>query len=173
MAEELCLACGLCCNGVLFKDVELQPGDDAARLKSVGLPVRNPSSPQRPPKFAQPCVALGADCRCRIYAERPARCRDFECALFKAVVEGRTDTAAALRLVRAARRRVARVGRLLGELGDTDEHVPLSVRFRRVMKRFETHAPDAEAAAVFSKLTVAMQRLNVVLSEKFYPGSSA
>jgi hypothetical protein len=28
---QLCLTCGLCCNGVIFANVGLRPGDDAAR----------------------------------------------------------------------------------------------------------------------------------------------
>ncbi len=31
----LCPDCGLCCNGVLFADVELRAGDDAGRLKQL------------------------------------------------------------------------------------------------------------------------------------------
>ena len=64
-AQSLCLACGLCCNGVLFKDVELREGDDAAKLKSLGLPLEQLKRKRR---FPQPCAALCADNRCRIYA---------------------------------------------------------------------------------------------------------
>ena len=35
--EKLCPNCGLCCNGVLFADVELRVGDDAKRLQKLGL----------------------------------------------------------------------------------------------------------------------------------------
>ena len=38
-ATQLCLACGLCCNGALFKDVKLQSGDDPEQLASLGLPL--------------------------------------------------------------------------------------------------------------------------------------
>jgi len=102
ITNELCNACGLCCNGVLFKDVQLQPGDDAAHLRSLGLPIREPrrvpprtgrsphSHEVRKTRFPQPCAALCDGNRCRIYAERPARCREFECALFKSVAAGET-----------------------------------------------------------------------------------
>src|SRR5438132_2396309 len=46
VAEDLCLECGLCCNGVIFADVRLQPGDDPKRLKALGLAVAN-SDPLR------------------------------------------------------------------------------------------------------------------------------
>lgn len=169
VAEQLCLKCGLCCNGALFKDVQLQSTDDAARLKALGLPLETRRGLCR---FNQPCAALDG-CRCRIYAERPARCRDFECALFKAVSGGRLEAAVALRTVRLARGRAARVRRLLHELGDPDEHLALSVRFRRTTKRIEMGDCDTKTAKLYGQLTLAVHDLNVLLSGAFYPGSSA
>ena len=182
LPEQLCLACGLCCNGVLFKDVELQPGDDAERLRSHGLPVRSArkfkgtlnSKPEtQNPKFPQPCAALCAGNRCRIYAERPARCRQFECALFKSVAAGKTELVAALKTVRTTLQRAAQVRRLLHSLGDLDEHLPLSLRFKRTRRRLETGGFNDASAATFGELTLAVHALNVVLSERFYPGSAA
>ena len=118
LTERLCLACGLCCNGVIFANVRLQPGDDAERLRSLGLPVQPPRSVRQPPLVSQPCAALDG-CRCRIYAERPQYCRHFECVLFKSVAAGRTQPAEALRIVGAARDRGDKVRRLLRALGDS------------------------------------------------------
>lgn len=165
VAEQLCLACGLCCNGVLFKDVELQPGDDAEKLKSLGLPLRNRHS-----KFPQPCAALCGDNRCRIYAERPARCRQFECALFKSVASRKMPVAAALRTIRIARQRAERVLTLLRSLGDTDEHVALNLRFKRLRRRIESAPLDDEPAQRYADLTLAVQDLNLVLAQSFYEG---
>jgi hypothetical protein len=171
VAQQLCLTCGLCCNGVLFKDVELQPGDDAARLKSLGLSVRNPQSAIRNPKskFPQPCAALCEDNRCRIYAERPARCRQFECARFKSVAAGATSVAAALRTIRLARQRAERVRTLLRALGDTNEQVALSLRFKRLRRRIESTPLDDATAETYADLTLAVQDLNLLLAESFYP----
>ena len=33
--DELCPSCGLCCNGVIFGDVELQAKDDAKHLAAL------------------------------------------------------------------------------------------------------------------------------------------
>lgn len=184
LPERLCLACGLCCNGVLFKDVELQPGDDAEYLRLLGLPIREPrriqsesghalrSKPDlRIPKFPQPCAALCAGNRCRIYAERPARCREFECALFKSVAAGETELAAALKTIRAARQRADQVRRLLCALGDTDEHLALSLRFKRTRRRLEAGGFDDASADTFGELTLEVHALNVLLSSRFYPGN--
>jgi hypothetical protein len=85
------------------------------------------------------------------------------------VSAGRIEAAAALRSIRAARQRADHVRRLLRELGDGEEHVALSVRFRRITKKFEMNEPDGGASGLYSQLTLAMHDLNLLLREKFYP----
>lgn len=193
--DHLCLACGLCCNGVLFKDVELQPQDNPRRLLMLGLPLRRmpprrlttkpttkpiaPTAPiaplapvmPGPPllRLPQPCPALQPDCRCRIYAERPSRCREFDCALRQALAAGQVNFNDALRLVRRARRLSGKVSRLLSALGDRDESTPLSRRLKNTRRRLETGPADARSAALFAELALNDHRLNLLLSERFLP----
>jgi Fe-S-cluster containining protein len=171
VAQQLCLHCGLCCNGVLFKDVELQPGDDAKRLAMLGIPLVKRKSEIKNPKakFSQPCAALCADNCCRIYAERPARCREFECALFKSVAAGETQVPAALRTIRTTLKRAAKVRELLQVLGDADEALALSLRFKRTRRRMESAEIDDATAETYAELTLAVHDLNLLLAQKFYP----
>ncbi|HWD92940.1 MAG TPA: YkgJ family cysteine cluster protein [Verrucomicrobiae bacterium] len=169
-STSLCLECGLCCNGVIFADVQLLPEDDAARLRSLGLAfATNQKSKIGNKKFKQPCTAFEG-CRCTIYSERPEYCRQFECLLLKSVKAGRTDAAEASRIVRSALQRVKRVKRLLRELGDADEGIALSKRFRRMKRSLESGPLDEDAAQKFGELTLAVHDLNVLLAEAFYPG---
>jgi len=119
-------------------------------------------------KFPQPCAALEG-CRCRIYAGRPARCRQFECALLKSVAAGKTGMDAALRQIRRVRRLAGRVRALLRELGDEDQALALSLRFKRTKKRFEASCSEDERVATFSRLTLAVHDLNVLLRGNFHP----
>jgi Fe-S-cluster containining protein len=162
----LCLSCGLCCNGVIFADVKLQPGDDAARLQSLGLTA--PGSGARGGRFFQPCAAF-TDCKCRIYADRPKHCRQFECALLQKVKRGATELAAAQRSIRSALQKADKVKRLLSELGDTDEGTALRARFHRMAKRMAEGPLDERAADTYGELTLAMHDLNLLLSREFYP----
>ena len=165
--EQLCQSCALCCNGVIFADVRLRRGDDAARLKALGLPLARRGQTLR---FNQPCAAL--DCtRCRVYADRPSYCHQFECALYKACAAGRIALPAALRLVQEAHRRVDWVRSLLRALGETTESMALSLRFKQVQKRMESGPFSETDADLYGELTLAVHNLNVLLSEKFCPGS--
>src|SRR4030095_6777595 len=118
----------------------------------------------------QPCSALCADNRCRIYGHRPSRCRAFECGLFKAVAADDVPPSAALKAIRATWRQVDKVRRLLAQTGDTDDASALSLRFRRVCRGCERAPYGREAADVFAELTREMHALNLILSSPFYPG---
>ena len=166
--EELCLACGLCCDGTLFDNVRLGPGDDARQLKARGLPVEVSRAKTPVTYFRQPCSALCADRTCRVYAERPAQCRSFECKVFKDAAAGRVEFTAALRLVQKTRREAGRLRGLLRDLGDTDEHRSLGERFRRTQTRLESGGADQTAAAAFAELGQAMHRFNLLAHEKFH-----
>jgi len=187
-AEDLCLACGLCCNGVIFADVKLKAEDDPAPLVTLeALPTVTPAPSserqlvlhsrarasfvvsQKAYRVPQPCVAFDG-CRCRIYSQRPEYCREFECLLLRSVRSGRTQKAEALEIIRSARRRADKVWRLLRELGDLDEERSLSVRFRRTAKRLEASQLDEHTAELYGELTLAVHDLNCLLSSAIYPG---
>jgi len=169
-SNSLCLECGLCCNGVIFAHGQLQPEDDAHRLRSLRLKFApNQKSKIKNQKFVQPCAAFDG-CRCKIYSERPRYCREFECLLLKSVKAGRTDSAEALRVIRTARQRVEKVKRLLRKLGDGQEHVALSIRFQKTKKRIEAAPINGAAADFFGQLTLAVHDLNLLLADAFYPG---
>ncbi len=167
-AEQLCRACGLCCDGSLFDGVQLGTGDDAKKLKALGLPVTVSRGKTPIARFAQPCVALCADRACRVYADRPLQCRAFECGVFKDAHAGRIDFAAALRWVKQGRKRAETVRRLLRQLGDTEEHRSLGERFHRTSERLESGHADEAAKSTFADLSLAVHHLKLLAFKKFY-----
>jgi Fe-S-cluster containining protein len=145
---------------VIFANVQRQPGDDPKRLQALRWGGRRARL-----RFLQPCSAFDG-CRCRIYSERPVYCREFECLLLKDVNAGRVKPIEAAKRIQEALRRAERVRRLLRELGNHDEDTALHERFLHVQKHIDgTNKADAE---VFGRLTLAMHRLHVMLSESFY-----
>jgi hypothetical protein len=167
-SEQLCLACGLCCDGTLFDGVQLEPGDDAQKLKALGLPVVVYRAKQPITRFAQPCAALCADRTCQLYKNRPRQCRTFECKVFKELRAGETELPAALRLVTKTRRLADKARRLLRKLGDTDEHRSLGERFHRMDDRLRADASDPAALALFADLSLVIHRLKLLAHERFY-----
>jgi len=160
---ELCPQCGLCCNGVLFGDVELQRGDDAAKLAAAGLKI---FSKGRKRAFNQPCACFDG-ALCRIYADRPQRCRTFECRQVQQLNAGTATSAVALRRIRAARRRADEVLRLVRALGNTDESVPLNRRYAAVMAQPMDFAAGEAAVELRGELMLAVGRLVEMLEQDF------
>lgn len=165
----------MCCNGVLFADLQLQPGDNLVGLRALDLRIRlKPAraaaqSRSKIPHLLQPCAAY-CNCCCRIYANRPTHCRDFECLLLKRVKRKRLSQPQALRTIRRTIRLVGHIRKLLNALGDADEHLPLRTRFRRTARRIEGTGGDPAQAAQYGELTLAVHDLNSLIREHFYPG---
>lgn len=89
--------------------------------------------------------------------------------LLKRVLAGEKTVDQGLRTIAAARRRAARVIKGLRRLGNTEEAIALSVRFRQVVKQMRGAEISREASCLFSELTIAMHELNVTLSRDFLP----
>lgn len=167
-AEDLCRACGLCCDGTLFDVVKLEADDDARRLSKLGLPIKVSRGKVPVARFPQPCAALCADRSCRLYADRPWQCRTFECRTLKEAKAGEITFAAGLRTVKQARRRADQIRRLLRQLGDNDEHRALGERFHRTSERLEAGQADAAAKAAYADLSLAMHHFKLQAYDRFY-----
>ena len=159
----LCPQCALCCNGVLFADVRLQKGDDAKQLATLGVPLKKHGAITR---FIQPCSCLDGKL-CRIYVDRPARCRTFECRLLQRTQAGEVTERAALKTIQATRRRAENVRRILRELGDTDEKLPLSRRYQRVMREPIDLSADERIGDLRGELMMAVAELVGTLEREF------
>ena len=157
---SLCQECGLCCNGVMFHTVRLQPADSAKALAALGLKLKRKKGAHY---ILQPCPAW-QDAQCSIYAARPERCRVFECRQLQRVATGETSETAALEKIRDVQRRVAEVEALLARAGRTDAKKPLSKRCEKILAE---PLDDSAAVALREHLARAMHELNAVLDADF------
>jgi Fe-S-cluster containining protein len=161
--SQLCPKCGLCCNGVFFADVELRKGDDSQRLAELGLSLENKGCKKA---FVQPCACFDGTL-CRIYAERPKRCRTFECGLLKRVQAGKLGADAALKTIARAKRQVGKVCKLL-RCADTDaERLALSQRYGRAMSGPVDLSAGKASAGLPGKLMTSYRDLMLMLYADF------
>jgi uncharacterized protein len=128
--DELCPKCGLCCDGTLFADVELRAGDDAKRLAKLGLSLKKKGRVKI--AFSQPCACFDGKL-CKIYLDRPKRCRLFECGLLKKVNVGEMTARAALKKISKAKELRGKVSELLQSFDKDNEGAALSERYARAM----------------------------------------
>jgi hypothetical protein len=161
--DQLCPTCGLCCNGVLFGDVELQRGDDPKRVAALGLEL---FAKGRKKAFHQPCACL-VNGLCRIYAERPARCRAFDCRALQRVQRGEIEVGAAQKAIAEAKERAAEVLRLVRLLGNADETLPLNQRYAAIMGQPMDLSGDETLIELRGELMLAVGLLVDVLEREF------
>lgn len=163
LVSQLCPNCGLCCNGVLFGDVELQRRDDPERLAALGMSTFRKGKKQC---FNQPCACYDGKW-CEIYSERPQRCRVFECKLLKQVGAEGMSTADALRRIIEARKQADMVRKLVRGLGHTDEGVPLNRRYAAMVAQpIDLTADDCHVERR-SELMLAVGKLVKLLERDF------
>lgn len=153
----------MCCNGVLFGDVELQREDDARALAALGLELLRKGKKQC---FRQPCACFDGKL-CEIYARRPIRCRSFECRLLQRVQAGEMNGERALRAIADARRAINRVRQLLEELGQQDERLPLNRRYAEVIAWPIDLSANEETTDRRSELMLAVHELTQILGSEF------
>jgi Fe-S-cluster containining protein len=161
--SQLCPNCGLCCNGVLFADVELQKDDNAGRLIDLGMSLKKKGMKRA---FAQPCRCFDGKL-CQIYADRPKRCATFECGLLKRVQSGEMSAPAALKRIADAKKLVENVRRLLRRLGDKDEQLALSKRYSRMMAQPIDLSASEDTGEARGELMMAVNDLMHVLQSEF------
>ena len=157
----ICGACGLCCDGSFFGHVEVTSAEEPALRRHV-LPL----FPQgRVLAFAQPCACFDGQL-CTIYADRPKRCRLFECGLLKRVENGGLTPCAALKKIAQARARAGNVRDLLRQSGQRDEAMALTHRYAEAMSApVDLSVPDA--AEVRGELMLAVSDLMQLLERDF------
>lgn len=136
--EQLCLKCGLCCDGTLFTHVALTD-EEQKRLPSLGGVIR------------QRCPALAADLKCSVYAERPKACSRFVCMLGRAHEEGEVGLDEALALVGEVRSLRERIDALVPGPG--------SVVYKA--RLYEAEGPDASVAVEVREARRALERFSL------------
>jgi len=88
--SELCLSCGLCCDGSLFSTGRLI-GDEAALGRSLGLSIVEPTPRDGVFRFRQPCACF-RDGSCSVYdQQKPEVCTTYRCELLDGYAAGTID----------------------------------------------------------------------------------
>jgi len=146
----------MCCDGTLFHSVLLQPGEDPRQLSSLGLKIKKKGGQTF---FYQPCSAHHKG-QCRIYPDRPQRCRQFNCQQLVRLSEGKTTEPQALEAIREARRMATHVEQLMEQIEETN---PL----RGLATRCAAALDAASRSPLHEELESAMKALEKILESEF------
>lgn len=134
-ASGLCMGCGLCCNGVLYSHALLEPREVEPAIRA-GLNVLQDEGARR---FTQPCACNDGG-PCTIYAERPAACASYQCALLKRYLAGEASLEQCAAKVTRVKELVASIAARLPDAGRTEAFWP------RLTRHLEAGAAADEAS---------------------------
>jgi Fe-S-cluster containining protein len=95
--SNICLSCGICCDGTLIGFVQLEDADLPAARELLDIEEVGSNA-----VFLQPCKKYCGGCT--IYLDRPKACRKFKCKLLKSVENKKVAFEKALEIVGEAKR---------------------------------------------------------------------
>lgn len=155
--SDLCLQCGLCCDGTLFSNVIIE-ADERDFVESLGLSIE-PGPNGESLTMLQPCPAFIDGC-CSLYERgRPNTCDKYSCGLltgFEAERAGLDDCLAVVRLVWSLSREL-----------EVEMGLPLGSYNRGALQAYLREHKPWDAPADHVVFLIAFHRLNV-LGNKYF-----
>lgn len=91
--ENICIPCGLCCDGTLIGFVQLEDENLTSIKKVMDI-----TEEQGKGILILPCKKL-TDVGCSVYANRPTNCAKFNCQLLDSVQNNETKASTALSII--------------------------------------------------------------------------
>jgi uncharacterized protein len=164
LTDALCTQCALCCDGTLLGDVELTGATEAARLQILGLEVDEEELGGE--LLPLPCAGL-CGTQCRIYAHRPASCRQFECRLLRDAQAGVITVPQALTRIEHTKVQVGHVEELLASLEKRPPGLPLRERCTDAIAAAGGRAGGRDSARACEALEAAMDVLEHTVRTTF------
>ena len=165
--SDLCVSCGMCCDGTFLDWAPVLPDDDLRGLQRVGHPVQQ--SDERGDHFALPCPALVDTC-CTVYGHRPSICSTYRCALLEAFARDDVDGPAALGIIESTLEVRDRVR--IGIARRLDSSVPrsLSSAYAALTALHDGSADPVAARRADADLLLDVALLRRLLSRHFEEG---
>lgn len=102
---ELCVGCGLCCDGTLYSRARAE-AEEEARLQELGHELTSIDGARY---FPLPCLHHDSG-RCTVYETRFVKCRSFRCALLQRYDAGELSLSEARTKIETVKRLLARIG---------------------------------------------------------------
>mgnify|MGYP000561683284 CR=1 FL=1 len=156
-SSNICLSCGLCCDGMLIGFVQLDPKEVPTLREVMKIEEEN--------LFLQPCDKYCDGCT--IYAERPANCIKFKCGLLKSVEQKKLTFDSAVNTIELAKEKRSAIEEQITALN-------LNLRsqsfyFKMVELNKILHSPkfDSHQAAEKHKIISNIRELEELIIEKF------
>ena len=97
-SSNICLSCGICCDGTLIGFVQLEP-EEVPKIKAI-MEIEEEKGNGF---FLHPCKKFCDGCT--VYSNRPKQCASFECSLLKSVEKKELEFNSAVKMVNVVKQK--------------------------------------------------------------------
>lgn len=159
-STNLCLSCGLCCDGTVLGFVQLGREElpafrelmDIENTKGEGF-------------FLQPCKKYCDGCK--IYTNRPKQCASFQCGLLKSLEHKELDLESAIEIAHEVKQRKLAIERKISLLQVELRSQSFYFKMVELKKLFQKNKSGLSLTQSHLDLTSDLKQLDSLLSKKF------
>ena len=160
-SENICLACGCCCDGTIIGFVQLERKEMIALKDVMEVEEGNGEG-----FFLLPCENLG-ECGCKIYSQRPKPCIKFECGLLNAIERKEISFKSAVEVVEIVKQKKATIQNQLKTLKIDLKSKSFYFQMLELRKLIQKKETDATITESHRELMLDVEQLNQLLGSKF------
>lgn len=158
---NICLACGLCCDGTLIGFVQLE----SAELSSVRKLMEIEETDQNG-MFFLPCNEIGCN-GCNVYSQRPKACRNFECGVLKSVEKKELSFDKATEVIEVVKQKKVAIEKLVATLQIELQSKSFHFKTLELKKLLRKDKSELSLSKNHQELKLELEELEKLLSKSF------
>lgn len=163
--SDICIKCGICCDGTAFDNVNVETTDlNTATEGKVSKGMKGQL------QIKHPCTAHSNNI-CTIYSQRPAMCRTYECKLLKLFKLGKVTENTAYEVIDNARSAANEINSLLENAGIPKNNRSIQERMGILEKEALTKLTLRDYRKEHGPLLIKFKLFQELLYQKFGVGS--
>lgn len=157
---NICLACGLCCDGTLIGFVQLEQEEVPALKKIMDVEDENGQG-----FFLHPCNSFCNSCT--IYEDRPKQCAKFKCGLLKSVEQEEMEFNSAIELVAEVKQQKVAIEAKISALQIELKSPSFYFKMVELKNQILNKKTEFKSTASHLELISDVEKLDDMLSESF------
>lgn len=157
---NLCLSCGLCCDGSLIGFVQLDT-DEIPRIKEI-MEVEDENGLGF---FLQPCKKYCDGCT--IYEHRPKNCDKYNCELLHSVEKNEMKFDSAIEIIEEVKQRKLATQQLLESLNFDLKSNSFYFKMVELKKLLKKISADSELTTTQLELSDSINELDLIITKRF------
>ncbi|CAM3394876.1 hypothetical protein POKO110462_00720 [Pontibacter korlensis] len=159
-STNLCLSCGLCCDGTLIGFVQLSHEELPVLRELTDI-----EEASRDGVLIQPCNKYCDGCT--IYSDRPKQCASYDCELLKAFHRKELDYTSAIETIEVAKQRKSAIEEKLALLQIKLQSQSFYFKMAELRKLYLKNEHELSKTPDFKDLIADIKQLDSLLSKEF------